>query len=260
MLKYEDVLMSAAGGVGLVTLNRPHKLNAWDGAMREHLMEVLNAFNADGDIGAIVLTGAGNRAFCAGQDLEEARAFKETDAEGWIRSWEQFYQVLRGLSKPLVIALNGTAAGSAFQVALLGDIRVGHPGVRMGQPEINAGVASVTGPWLMKMMLGMSRTRELVLTGRLMDAQECRDIGLIHHLVAADEVMPQALRIARELADKPPVAVRLNKQRFREITDASFADTIEAAIRLHEESYASGEPQRMMAEFFATRQEARGQS
>ena len=141
--------------------------------------------------------------------------------------------MLRGLTKPLVMALNGTAAGSAFQVALLGDVRVGHPGVRMGQPEINAGIASVTGPWIMNLMLGMSRTIELTLTGRLMDAEEACRLGLIHHLVDAAQVLPRALEVARELAAKPPVALRLNKQRFREMSQASFEDTMEAAIRLH---------------------------
>lgn len=240
--------------VGFVRLNRPEKLNAWDGAMRDELMGALKRFDQDEAIRAIVLTGAGDRAFCAGQDLEEAKTFDEHSSEGWIRSWERFYDVLRGLSKPLVIALNGVAAGSAFQAALLGDIRVGHPGVRMGQPEINAGIASVTGPWIMNSMLGMSRTIELTLTGRLMEAEECHRLGLIHHIVPAERVLSYAQEVANDLAKKPPVALRLNKQRFREMTEASFRDCIDAAIRLHALSYASGEPQKMAEAFFTTRQ------
>jgi enoyl-CoA hydratase/carnithine racemase len=123
----------------------------------------------------------------------------------------------------------------------------------MGQPEINSGIASVTGPWIMKEMLGMSRTIELTLTGRLMDAEECRHIGLIHYLVDQDQVMPKALEIARALAAKPPVAMRLDKQRFREMTEPSFRDAIEAGIRIQAESYASGEPARMMEAFFQAR-------
>jgi enoyl-CoA hydratase/carnithine racemase len=151
------------------------------------------------------------------------------------------------------MALNGTAAGSAFQVALLGDIRVGHPGVRMGQPEINSGIASVTGPWIMREMLGMSRTIELTLTGRLMDAEECHHIGLLHHVVPMDQVMAKAMEIGRDLAAKPPVALRLDKQRFKEMTEAGFRDAIEAGIRIQKESYASGEPARMMEAFFSKR-------
>ena len=241
------------GPVAVIRLNRPQKLNAWHGAMRAEIIEALRRFDADEAVGAIVMTGAGDRAFCAGQDLEEAHDFDVEASEVWIRSWETYYDVIRSLAKPLLMALNGTAAGSAFQVALLGDIRVGHPGVLMGQPEINSGIASITGPWIMNMMLGMSRTVELTLTGRLMEAEECHRIGILHHLVAPEQVMPRTLEIARELAAKPPVALRLDKLRFREMSEVSFRDTIEAAIRHHRVAYASGEPQRMMEEFFRVR-------
>ena len=123
----------------------------------------------------------------------------------------ELYDRLRSLSKPLVIALNGLAAGSAFQVALLGDMRVGHPGVTMGQPEINSGIASVTGPWIMREMLGLARTVDLTLTGRMMAADECHAIGLINRLVPENEVRPAAMALAAELAEKPPVAMRLEQ-------------------------------------------------
>ncbi|MFT4065890.1 enoyl-CoA hydratase/isomerase family protein [Paraburkholderia sp.] len=248
-----DVLLSNHGRVAVITLNRPERLNAWTTAMREEIIAALERFDADEQVAAIVMTGAGNRAFSAGQDLSEAHDFDGERAVAWVKEWERYYAVLRGLSKPLVMALNGTAAGSAFQVALLGDIRVGHPGVKMGQPEINAGIASTTGPWIMNSMLGMSRTIELTLTGRLMEAQECERIGLIHYLVSEEEVFSKALEIASQLAAKPPVAMRLDKQRFREMTDPGFRDAIESGIRIQREAYDSGEPARMMEEFFRAR-------
>ncbi|MCR4157801.1 MULTISPECIES: enoyl-CoA hydratase/isomerase family protein [Kerstersia] len=256
MHPYQFIEVEQHDEVGLIRLNRPEKLNAWTGAMRDEIMQALQAFNAAAGTRAIIMTGAGDRAFCAGQDLEEAQRFDEKDSEAWIRTWEAFYDTIRSLEKPLVMALNGTAAGSAFQVALLGDIRVAHPGVRMGQPEINSGIASVTGPWIMNLVLGMSRTIELTLTGRLMEAEESHRIGLIHYLVPQEQVLVRAFAVARELAAKPPVAMRLDKQRFREMSEASFRETIEAAIRLHADAYASGEPQRMMAAFFEKRRKA----
>jgi enoyl-CoA hydratase/carnithine racemase len=239
--------------VALIRLNRPEKLNAWHAPMRTEIVAALRSFDESAEIKAIVMTGAGNRAFCAGQDLEEAHGFDVKASEAWMREWETYYAVLRSLKKPLVMALNGTAAGSAFQVALLGDIRVAHAGVRMGQPEINSGIASVTGPWIMNSMLGMSRTIELTLTGRLMDAEECLRIGLVHHIVAEDQVLTKAMSIAAELAAKPPVAMRLDKQRFREMSDPGFNDAIASGIRIQAEAYATGEPARMMEEFFKKR-------
>jgi len=248
-----DILIDIQGAVAVVTLNRPAKLNAWTTPMRNEIIDALQRFEADDAIRAIIMTGAGDRAFSAGQDLSEAHDFDGERAVAWVGEWQRYYAALRGLSKPLVMALNGTAAGSAFQVALLGDIRVGHPGVRMGQPEINAGIASTTGPWIMNSMLGMSRTIELTLTGRLMDAEECHRIGLIHHLVPDAEVFAKALEIAEALAAKPPVAMRLDKQRFREMTEAGFQDSIEAGTRIQREAYESGEPARMMEAFFQQR-------
>jgi enoyl-CoA hydratase/carnithine racemase len=247
------ILRDTHGAVAVLTLNRPEVMNAWHAPMRNDLVLALDAVEADPDLRAIVLTGAGDRAFGAGQDLNETKTFDPDRAEAWIGEWERLYDRIRSLSKPLVVALNGTAAGSAFQVALLGDIRIGHPGVTMGQPEINSGIASTTGPWIMREMIGLARTIELTLTGRMMDAAEAQSMGLINRLVAKEEVMSAALALAAELAAKPPVAMRLNKARFREVTEAGFRDCLAAGVRNQREAYGTGEPARMMEQFLAER-------
>uniref|UniRef100_UPI00356AE2CD enoyl-CoA hydratase/isomerase family protein n=1 Tax=Gemmatimonas sp. TaxID=1962908 RepID=UPI00356AE2CD len=211
----------------------------------------LRAWDADDTVGAVVMTGTGDRSFSAGQDFTEAHSFDGEGAEVWIREWETFYSTLRRLRKPIIAALNGIAAGSAFQVALLCDLRIAHPGVKMGQPEIDSGIASITGTWIMKEMLGMSRTIELTLTGRMMLADECERIGLVHHLVPPAEVLARSLQLAGELAAKAPLAMRLDRAWFADMTEAAFQQTIDAAIRSHRESYESGEPARYMEKFMA---------
>jgi len=250
---YQFIKVEKNGEVGIVTLNRPEVLNAWHAAMRRELAGALQVMEDDAGIRAIILTGAGARAFSAGQDLNETKTFNPDRAQEWIEEWRALYSTMRGLTKPLIAALNGVAAGSAFQVALLCDIRVGHLGSRMGQPEINSGIASTLGPWLMKEMLGLSRTIELTLTGRIMDGEESHRIGLIHYLVEPGEVMDKALDVARDLASKPQVAMRLDKQRFAEVTQIGFEDALTAGTRNQTESYASGEPQRMMQVFLDER-------
>jgi len=247
------ILSEVRGPVGILTLNRPDKLNAWNAPMRSRLIEALEELEANEAVRAIILTGAGDRAFGAGQDLNETKTFDPDQAELWMGEWERLYDLIRSLSKPIIAALNGVAAGSAFQVALLCDLRVGHDGVTMGQPEINSGIASVTGPWIMREMIGIARTIDLTLTGRMMEAEECVRIGLINRIVPQDKVMEAALTLATELAGKPPVAMRLNKARFREVTEASFRECLKAGIRNQREAYATGEPARMMEEFLAKR-------
>jgi len=252
------VLSETRGRVGIITLNRPQVLNAWNAPMRAKLVEVFDAMEKDEAVRAIILTGAGDRAFGAGQDLNETKTFDPDRAELWIGEWERLYDRIRSLSKPVIAALNGVAAGSAFQVSLLCDFRIGHPGVTMGQPEINSGIASTTGPWIMREIIGLARTIDLTLSGRMMDADECVRIGVMNRVVPQDQVMTASLALANELAEKPPVAMRLNRARFREVTEAGFRDCLAAGIRNQREAYATGEPARMMEAFLAKRAARKG--
>ena len=261
------VLTDVTGGIATVTLNKPWKLNAWDTPMRAEIAEVLRSWNRERRVRAVVITGAGARAFSAGQDLDETEKFQSgSDGANWFQSWRDFYNSIRDLDKPCLAALNGVAAGSAFQAAMLTDVRIGHPGVRMGQAEINAAIPSVTGPMLMLPRIGLSRTVELTLTGRMMDAEECRAIGLIHYLVERpDQVLARTRAVAEMLAAKPAIAMRLSKARFRQVTQPAFEEAFANGGAYQAEAFASGEPQAAMRVFFAerakrrkAREEARG--
>jgi enoyl-CoA hydratase/carnithine racemase len=249
----EPILLERRGRISIITLNRPKILNAWDRPMRGKLIEVLEVCKCDDGVGAVILTGAGQRAFGAGQDLREAKSFDEDRAEEWLREWERLYDLLRSLPKPMLVALNGLAAGSAFQVALLADFRIGHLGVKMGQPEINSGIASITGAWIMRDHLGIARTTDLVLTGRMMDAKECHALGLINRIVPPEKVLQATVDLAEELAAKSPVAMRVDKEWLREMTETGFRQSIEAGIRFHRRTYGSGEPAKMMEKFIQDR-------
>lgn len=251
------IVIEREGNIAVVRLNRPEKHNAWHAPMRAELANSLRMLNRDDSVRAIILTGAGDKAFSAGQDLAESQEFDGARAVSWMDEWMNLFGSIRELEKPIVAALNGVAAGSAFQVALLCDIRVGHSGSRMGQPEINSGIPSVTGTWLMWDILGRARTTELVLTGRMLDGDECFRFGLLDHLVPQDQVMTKARALAQDLAAKPPIAMRLNKSRLRQLTEASFLEAEAAGKAIHAEAFASGEPQAMMAKFFADRAAAR---
>lgn len=251
------ILTEQSGSCRVVTLNRPEVLNAWHSQMRLDLVAALDAAEEDAAVGAIIITGAGDRAFGAGQDLNETKTFDPDRAELWIGEWERLYDRIRSLSKPVIMALNGLAAGSAFQVTLLGDFRIGHDGVKMGQPEINSGIASTTGPWIMMEMIGLARTTDLTLSGRMMDAAECVAIGLINRIVPREEVLATSLALGEELATKPRLAMKLNKQRFREVTESRFRDALAAGVRNQRIAYGDGEPNRMMERFLAAKSKAK---
>lgn len=247
MSKYVNV--ENRNGILILTLNRPERLNAWDTEMRDHLADILAGVNDDKDIRAVVLTGTGERAFCAGQDLNEAKTFDGPASEAWIGKFRNFYNIARRLEKPFVVALNGLAAGSAFQFALLADYRVGHDAIKMGQPEINSGIVSMTGFWLIKEVLGLTRATDLVLTGRLLPADECYNIGIVNRLVPRADVLSTAIQVAENLAAKVSAVYRANKQRICAVTQAGFEDAYEAARIQHKLAFERGYSQERMSKF-----------
>jgi enoyl-CoA hydratase/carnithine racemase len=212
--------------IALVVFNRPEVLNAWHRAMRREIVVACHAIEHDPHVRAVVFTGAGERAFGAGQDLGESGP-AESEIDDWVEEWRAFFGSLRDLSKPTVAALNGVAAGSAFQFALLCDFRIGHRGCRMGQPEIKSGVGSAIGPWIIHTFLGPACAADLTLTGRLMDAGECRDLGLLNQIVGIEEVLSEAMSLAGELAGRPGLATQLTKERLRSLTEPGFAETFD---------------------------------
>lgn len=255
MAEYTYIKTRVEDGVGIITLDRPETINGWHAPMRRDIINALKAFNEDKSVGAVILTGAGTKAWSSGQDLNETKNIKGgTDGAAWAEEWREFYNALRNMDKGTVAALNGVAAGSAYQYAMLHDVIVGYPGSRMGQPEINSGISSVTGPHIMDERIGHSRTSELTLRGRVMTGTEAYEAGVIHYLVdEQDQVMPKAMEIAKLLASKAPLAMKLTKQRIREMTQPGLEETIDANLKISAENYASGEPQMWMEKFFEER-------
>lgn len=248
-----DVLTTDRDGIGVITLNRPDALNAWTMAMQAEIAEHFRRLDSDDGTRAIVLTGAGERAFCAGQDLAETATFDPETTEGWLENFRAFYEAVLGVDKPVVAALNGVAAGSGYQVALLCDVRVAHASVRMGQPEVSSGIPSITGMYLSERALGSARMLELMLSGRLMEIDELCQVGLVQHVVDREKALDKAVEVATELAAQPSVAVALTKQRYRETVLPGLRDAFAAAVEIDRRAWASGQPQQVMREFFAAR-------
>lgn len=249
----EPVLVERDGSLAVVTLNRPARMNAVNDALRGELIAALGRLNADTSVRAVVLTGAGGRAFCAGQDLDEAAAVTWQQIVPWLNRQRAMYQAVRDLDKPCVAAVQGVAAGAGFQLAPCADWRLTTPDSRWGQPEVKAGLASIVGSYLMTLHVGHTHNVQMSLSGELVSGQRAYEIGLVTALHAEAELMDAALARARSLASLPPTSVRLSKQRLRAMTQPGFDDACVAGIRAQLECYADGEPQRVMAEFLSQR-------
>lgn len=250
----DGVLTELDKDVLVIRLNRPQHYNAWTIAMRDRLCDVMDDAIASRDVRALVFTGTGDKAFCAGQDLAETEQFaNHAHTKDWLDRLKRFYDAVRATPKPVIGALNGLAAGSGFQITLLMDVIVAHPGVTLGQPEVNSGIPSILGPYLMQESLGRSRTVELAMSGRMMAAEEAYGLGLIHRLVERDQVLPTALALARDLASKPPVALGITKEYLRRANEAEYERAWKWAAEGQTAAFATGAPQQVMRTFFEER-------
>ena len=247
------VLAERRDSVAIVSLNRPESLNAVNVEMRQALIETLARLNADTTVKAVVIKGAGERAFCSGQDLNETARYTLDDVDEWLTRQHAMYQAVRDLDKACVAAWNGVATEAGYQIGLCSDLRVGYPELKLGQPEIRAGLASIVGSYLMTLHLGLAQNVQMSLTGELIGGQRAYELGLINHLVPREQVLDQALAVAAELSKLGPTATRLTKQRFRQLTQPGFDAALTASKAAQREAYLSGEPQEAMRRFFERR-------
>ena len=230
----ETLLYEERGHVAIITLNRPERLNAITGEMLEALSAQLIACQREPDIRVIVLTGAG-RGFCAGLDLVDQQQRLEGNGASNIGApgYSLFDlrdappTVLHRMDKPVICALNGAAAGYGMDMALLADIRVASDRAKMGAVFARRGVLPESGgTWILPRLLGWARAAEVAFRGRVLDAQESLDVGLVNEIVPHDELMTRTMELADEIAANAPLSVQATKRMMRLGMDEPF----EAAV------------------------------
>ena len=194
--------------IAVVTIDRPQVRNALDAATVEALHAVFDEFEADESLRAAVLTGAGERAFVSGADIGELLERRRDDAFRRINSG--LFRRIECSSVPTVAAVRGWALGGGCELAMACDVRVAGRSARFGQPELSLGILpGAGGTWRLARLVGYGRARELVLTGRIVDAAEALSIGLVQRVVDDDAVLDEALAVARAIAKQSPLAVRI---------------------------------------------------
>lgn len=246
-------------GVVVMTINRPGNLNALTVELRHRLIEALRSFADDDRARVAILTGAGRRAFSAGQDLAEAREFDGERVDDWIDEWEELFDACLSCPKPLVAAVNGYAVGASLQLAAMCDIRIASDSARVGLPEVDDAIPCITGTWALADLIGHGLIADLILTGRLIDARYAERLGLFSHVVPPAQLLPLAQSIARDLAAKPPLAIGLNKANLRRLRWSSWPDAANEAKRAHGAAFGSGEPRESMDSFLSGAAQGRSQ-
>lgn len=208
-MTFDNLLIERDGAVAILTLNRPKVLNALNAALLRDLESALDALAADAEVRAIVLTGAGDKSFVAGADINELAVLTPAEGKEHARAGQRVFDRVEQLGKPVIAAINGFALGGGCELVLACTLRIAADTARLGQPEINLGIIpGYGGSQRLPRLVGKGRALEILLTGDMVSAARAYEIGLVNKVVPAAELLPTARALAQTLAAKAPIATR----------------------------------------------------
>jgi enoyl-CoA hydratase len=244
---YEQILVFVEGGVARVQINRPQALNALNSTLMTELVQAFEGFQADPAIRCILLHGD-ERAFAAGADIKEMADQGAIDmyAHDFISLWDAVYRI----KKPIVAAVSGFCLGGGCELAMICDLIVASDTARFGQPEVNIGVLpGAGGTQRLTRAVGKAVAMDMVLTGRMLTAQEAKTAGLVSRVVPAEAYLSEAQKLAADIATKSPVAAQLAKEAVLHSFETTLAGGIHLERRLFYMSFASEDQKEGMKAF-----------
>jgi enoyl-CoA hydratase len=254
-MAYENILVETKGRVGIIRLNRPKALNALCDALIRELGTALDAFEADTNIGAVVLTGS-DKAFAAGADIKEmqSRSYMDVYLSDFITNgWER----VSTCRKPIIAAVAGFALGGGCEVAMMCDFIIAADTAKFGQPEINLGtMPGAGGSQRLTRFVGKSKAMDLCLTGRMMDAAEAERCGLVSRVVPAAELVDEALKTAEAIAAKSLPITMIVKESVNRAYETTLTEGIRFERRLFHSTFATEDQKEGMAAFVEKRKPA----
>lgn len=228
-MPYETLLYAVTDGLARITVNRPDKLNALNGTVISELGAVAEAVGSDPSVQAVILTGAGPKAFVAGADINELKTQGPMDGKARARAGQLVFRSFERLNKPVIAAVNGFALGGGCELAMACHIRIASDTAKFGQPEVKLGLLPGYGGTVrLPRIVGKARALELLLTGAIIDAAEALRIGLVSRVVPSEKLLAEAEAFARGIMEQGPLAVRS----VLEAVDAGFEMSQEDALLL----------------------------
>ena len=248
-----SVEVARDAGVAVVTIDRQDALNALDVATLTELRDRLRELAEDTDVRAVVLTGAGEKAFVAGADIKYMSGLDPEQAKGWGGLGHEAGRLLETMPKPTIAAINGFALGGGCELALACDLRYAASRAKLGQPEINLGIVpGWGGTQRLARICGLGVAKDLIFTGRTIGAEEALRIGLVGEI--ADPVLDRALETARELASKSPVALSLAKRLCNLTLGVDHSGGLETEASEFAQLFASEDAKEGLAAFVEKRE------
>lgn len=233
-MESKHIIYEKSEGVATITLNRPEALNAFSKELIEEIFHAIDDIKADDDIRVVVLTGAGEKAFSAGADIKAMAGMNALKARELSLMGERLCTELEKLEKPVIAAINGYALGGGMEVSMACDLRIASETARMGQTEVNIGlIPGWGGTQRLTRLIGMTKAKELVFTGRIIDAKTAEQLGILNMVIPADKFRETVRQFALDLAGKAPIALKVAKAVITRGADIG----LESALALEREGF-----------------------
>jgi enoyl-CoA hydratase len=233
MSDFETIIYEKKDGIGYVTLNRPHALNTYNVQMRDELYQVLAAVRDDPDVKVTIFKGAGERAFCAGADLTEFLTAPSPIIARQVRWERDVWGLFLSIDKPFIAALHGYVLGDGIEIALCCDIRVASEDAQFGTPEMGLGIITAAGgSQTLPRVIGRAHALDMLLTGRWIKAEEALRLKLVNQVVARENLLPAAERLASKIKAYDPKAISYAKQAIVRGLDLSLERGLEVEANL----------------------------
>ena len=232
-MSFENLLLDRDGAVALLTINRPQVLNALNTPTIDELRRAVLDLKHDPAVRVIIITGAGEKSFVAGADINELAVQRPAQGKEHARRGQHVFDLIENLGKPVIAAINGYALGGGCELAMACTLRIASGTAKLGQPEINLGlIPGYAGTQRLPRLVGKGVALELLLTGRQITADEALRIGLVHRVVAAESLRAEAMTLARDLAGKAPIAMQYIIESVNRGLEVSFdnAQFLEATL------------------------------
>ena len=229
---YETLRLDRQGRVAIITINRPDKRNALNIKTREEGAALLDQLRDDDSVGVVVFTGAGDKAFVAGADIGEF-AGRTAITQREVMTTRSLFTAIDTFPKPVIAMINGYCLGGGCELALACDIRIASQNASFGQPEINLGIIpGGGGTQRLTRLVGEGKAMEIILTGEIIDANTAFAIGLVNHVVPADQLQTKTLEIAGRIADKSPIALQLAKEAVKLASKSNLDEGLRREVDL----------------------------
>jgi enoyl-CoA hydratase/carnithine racemase len=255
-MSFEHLLVSCDGPITTITINRPERSNALNTRVILELRQAVEATREVPGTRVIVVTGAGERSFVGGADIHELGQLDVVKGEQFIRTLHESLRALREHPAPVIAAVNGYALGAGLELVMSCDIAIASETAQLGMPEVKVGLPSVIECALMPSIIGLMRTRELLLTGDPIDAHATHRMGLVNQVVPLAELPAAVKRMAERLIANGPRALYLQKDLINRWLNLPMDEAIEAGIKSLASAFATDEPQRAMEAFWVRRRHA----